>query len=1133
MKLTDLIDKYLTDQRVLNLMNNIYTEKKNNICITGLSGSSLAFVLYSLSILTRRLIIVVLQFREEAINLLNDFEILFNDAKKELNERSAFFYPESYSSPYNILSSDSTFTLLRTTILHRLINSSTLPSIIVCCPQSFIEPIPDTKTLEKECFKVQVGEMLNMEVVINILENFDFVNVDYVFECGQYAIRGGIIDVFSYSNQHPFRIEFSEDIIRQIRCFDPITQHSFKQVHQIVIYPNANRENLNKRTNFLEILPKDTIFISIPEHIFDLTLQQEFEKYKAQDEVIEKEDFYKILDNFYTLKEIKKYFKSLSIIENYSGLAIPEVIRSTKHFRIQPHPSFGRSFKLLFESLIRWSEDEYSIIIFYENEKNLQRYQSILENLSLELNEQMPEIHLINSTLHSGFVDHDLRICILTEHQITDRQHRYRFFEKSSQAEALTLRDLKNIQPGDYVVHIDYGVGRYAGLETITVQGRKQEAVRIIYRDEDELLVSIHSLHKITKYVGKDGGVPKLDKLGSSSWLRRKYEAKKKVKDIARELIRLYALRKASKGFSFLPDCSFQHELEASFIYEETEDQAKAIQESKADMEAFYPMDRLICGDVGFGKTEVAIRAAFKAAMSGKQTALLVPTTILAFQHFQTFSERMKDFPVVVEYISRFRKKNEIQRILDDLRIGKIDIIIGTHRLLSKDVDFKDLGLLIIDEEQKFGVIAKEHLRKIKVNVDTLTLTATPIPRTLQFALMSARDISVINTPPPNRLPVYTEFISFNLFRIREIIMYEINRGGQVFFIHNRIHNIYKIAEKLINICPDVKIDVAHGQMKGEDLENKIIDFMSGLIDVFVCTTIIESGIDIPNANTIIINDAHHFGLSDLYQLRGRVGRSNRKAYCYLITPPLAFLNEQSRKRLKAIVELSDLGSGLQLALRDLDIRGAGDLFGAQQSGFIAEIGYEMYNKILEEALEELKVEEQIGQIQLDDISKIVKDCILETDLSLLIPDWYVPQINERMALYRTLSNMQTQKQLQAFKANLQDRFGSLPPQVEELIKTIELRWIARRCGIEKIFIKQSKLTLFFYPFNEEEMKQIHVFKNILNFIIHNSYRAIMKKDNDKIFVVINNIDSISKAIQILNSFVLETDEKHVKLKFD
>lgn len=1120
MQIADIVRHYASDQRITDLLNDINSSKTKRFIITGLSGSSLAFVIQSIAFRTQRLVVVIVSDREEALHLTADMELLFDETDKSLYEKSVLYFPPSYKNPYNFYESDSTLCSLRTTVLHRLVQSTNFPSILVCCPQSFIEPVPSSSFIEKEHLQLQVGEPLNMEFVVELLETFGFVNTDYVFESGQFAVRGAILDVFSYSAQHPYRIEFSEDNVHRIRFFDPLTQHSFTEVKKAVIFPDVHREDMSRDASILDILPPDALHISIPLTDVELLIQQEFEKYFTYDNHHDAEERKSIVENFYDATSVVQGLRKYHVIENYSGFAISETNDFVYKFNIKPHPSFGRNFKLLFESILKWAQDDYNIAILYENEKNAERYRMIFDSLSFEHQEVLPEIYYIRNSLHSGFVDQDLRLCLLTEHQISERHHRYRFIEKSSQAEAITLRDLKNIQPGDYVIHVDYGIGRYAGLEKILVQGREQEAVRIIYRNNDELLVSIHSLHKITKYVGKDGMVPQLDKLGGTTWLKRKYEAKKKVKDIARDLIRLYALRKASEGFAFLPDCSLQHELEASFIYEDTEDQARATLEVKADMEAPYPMDRLICGDVGFGKTEVAIRAAFKAALSGKQTAVLVPTTILAFQHYHTFSERLRNFPVRVEYVSRFRTPAEIRNILKDLKSGKIDIIIGTHRLLGKDVEFKDLGLLIIDEEQKFGVAAKEQLRKLKVNVDTLVLTATPIPRTLQFSLLGARDMSIIQTPPPNRLPVHTELITFHLPRIRDIIMYEINRGGQVFFINNRVQNIYQIAEKLREMCPDVRIDVGHGQMKGSELENKILNFMMGMTDVFVCTTIIESGIDIPNANTIIINDAHHFGLSDLYQLRGRVGRSNRKAYCYLIAPPLVLLTEQSRRRLKAIVEFSDLGSGLQLALRDLDIRGAGDLLGAEQSGFIAEIGYEMFNKILEEALEELKAEEQIEHVSAKEVSHFVKDCVLETDLSLLIPDWYVPQITERMALYRELSNIQTSEQLQSFMMHLEDRFGKIPSQVEELIKTIELRRIARQCGIEKIQLKQSNMYLHFYPFQDEQMQQIPVFQNVLNFVFQHPRRAVMKQENNRVYIVVQQVNSVQNALEVIKEIM-------------
>jgi transcription-repair coupling factor (superfamily II helicase) len=777
---------------------------------------------------------------------------------------------------------------------------------------------------------------------------------------------------------------------------------------------------------------------------------------------------------------------------------------------------------VMFEALKNLKNQGLRTMIFCEKDAQMKRIDAIIEDIEERENVTVYDsVSFVANSIHSGFIDEKNKIAILTDHQISERYHRFKFSERHSNAEALTVRDLQNIHPGDYVVHLDYGVGQYAGLEKIDVNGKQQEAIRLVYKNNDLLYVSIHALHKISKFTGKEGSEPQMDKLGSGAWLQKKYKAKSKVKDIARELIKLYAERKTAKGFSFEPDTYMQHELEASFIYEDTEDQGKATSDVKSDMEADYPMDRLVCGDVGFGKTEVAMRAAFKAAVGGKQTAILVPTTILALQHFHTFSQRLKSFPVKVEYLNRFRTTAETRKVLDELRSGAVDIVIGTHKLLGKEIEFKDLGLLVVDEEQKFGVAAKEKIRHLKINVDTLTLTATPIPRTLQFSLMGARDLSIINTPPPNRQPVHTEMMSFNARRISEIIMHEVNRGGQVFFINNKIMNIHEIAKMVKNICPGVRVEVGHGQMDGKELEKIVLDFIDGKFDVFVSTAIIESGIDIPNANTMIINEAQNFGLSDLHQLRGRVGRSNKKAFCYLITPPPVMLSELSRKRIKALVEFSDLGSGLQIAMRDLDIRGAGNLLGAEQSGFISEIGYEMYKKILDEALDEIRNEEGSEDPDYSDPSKIIKECQIETDMSLLIPDSYINNFNERLALYKDLDSLQSEKQLIAFDGRLRDRFGELPVQVTELINAIRLRWLARKAGIVKAILKSGKMTAYFYETKDERFYNSEVYGRILQYVFDNPKTCIMKQsDKGQLYIVFAGVDSVAAGVELLKSLV-------------
>ncbi|MFM9007651.1 MAG: transcription-repair coupling factor, partial [Bacteroidota bacterium] len=783
-------------------------------------------------------------------------------------------------------------------------------------------------------------------------------------------------------------------------------------------------------------------------------------------------------------------------------------------FNSKPQPHFNKNFNLLLENLYSNQDKKITNVLFAESARQSERLYSILEDMPRPENRKGSSLlfHTMNTALHQGFIDEYLKIACYTDHQIFDRYHRFRLKKNYSKSEAITLKEIQSLKPGDFITHIDHGVGRFGGLETLDVNGRKQEAIRLVYKDNDILYISIHSLHRITRYAGKEGSVPSLNKLGSTAWTNLKQKTKKKVKDIAKDLIDLYAKRRAQRGHAFSKDSYLQTELEASFMYEDTPDQVKSTRDVKRDMEKDYPMDRLICGDVGFGKTEIAVRAAYKAAADGKQVAILVPTTILALQHFRTFSERLKEFPCRIDYLNRFKSAAKQQETLKSLAEGKIEIIIGTHRLLSKDIRFKDLGLMIIDEEQKFGVAAKEKLKSLRVNVDTLTLTATPIPRTLQFSLMGARDLSIINTPPPNRFPVTTELHVFNDTLIRDAILYEISRGGQVFFVHNRVQDIHEIEAMISKLCPGIRTGVGHGQMDGDKLEDILVRFIEGEIDVLIATTIIESGLDISNANTIIINNAHYFGLSDLHQMRGRVGRSNRKAFCYLLSPPLTVLTPEARQRLKAIEEHADLGSGFQVAMRDLDIRGAGNLLGGEQSGFISEVGFEMYHKILDEAIRELKESDYKDLFEQEEATEYVRDCQIDTDMEMRIPEDYVSNIAERLALYRELDESETEEQLSKFGSRLRDRFGPVPSQVDELMSTIRLRWTARRLGFEKIVLKNRSLRAYFIPNQDSAYFQSQLFSGILKFVQQHARSCKMKEDKGKLSLTLTPVGSIADA---------------------
>lgn len=1069
-----------------------------------LTGSSGAIVLASVFDATPVPHLAILPDKESAA-------YFYNDLKQLLGER-VYFFPSSYKKGIPGGARDNQGLLSRTEILN-LLSSRMRKFIVVSYPEAVTEKVVNKQYLEKNTLRLSVGEKVNMDFILDLLIEFDFERTDFITDPGEFALRGGLIDVYSFSHDHPFRIEFSGDHVESIRSFEPSTQLSIQKLQEITIVPDIRADETRKirYEPIFSFLPEKTLcWLSEME-----TIVHRVDKMPGSELLLPGSDFLRTFLNFSTLE-----------FGNQAWFRKVEELR----FSSSPHPSFNKNFDLLHDDLKRNEKGGYKNILVTDNPRQADRLQEILGEISRRSGEKStadaapPSLlhHVLPVSLHEGFIEKELKLILYTDHQIFERYHHFHLRDGYTGKEALKLKELYDLKPGDFVTHIDHGVGRFDGLEKINNNGREQEAIRLIYKNDDLLYVSIHSLHRISKYIGKEGTAPALNRLGSDTWNKLKTKTKSRVKDIARELIRLYAERKATPGFSCTPDNYLQAELEASFIYEDTPDQVKATTDVKRDMEAQFPMDRLICGDVGFGKTEIAIRAAFKMVNESRQVAILVPTTILALQHFKTFSERLGGFPCRVDYINRFKSAKEQSVLLADLEKGKIDILIGTHRILSKDVIFKDLGLLIIDEEQKFGVGAKEKIKMMKVNVDTLTLTATPIPRTLQFSLMGARDLSIINTPPPNRYPVQTELHTLNEEVIREAIKFEVQRGGQVFFVTTRILNIMEISVMIQRIVPGVRVAVAHGQMEGHKLEKVMLDFIEGEYDVLVSTTIIESGLDISNVNTIIINDAHHYGLSDLHQLRGRVGRSNKKAFCYLLAPPVSTLTDEARKRLRAIEEFSDLGSGFNIAMRDLDIRGAGNILGAEQSGFISEIGFEMYQKILDEALMELK-EHDFKELFTDESRRtFVRDCVIETDLEILIPDDYISAMSERLSIYKELDSFQDEHELERFRERLTDRFGEIPPQAQDLLVTIRLRWLAKKIGFEKLVLKNQRLSAYFVSNPESDYYQSLQFASLLEYLKNNPRFAKMKEEKGRLFLTFQSVNTIDRALEMLSPLLHE-----------
>lgn len=1073
---------------------------------TGTVGASLSFLSSSVTDQVTGNHVFLLEDKEHAAYFLNDLQGLFPDKKNLL------FYPASYRTPYELEKTDNANVVARAEVLEKI--NSQRNNWIVTYPKALFERIPSKQTLAKNTLKLEVGKSYGIELVNEQLLELHFDRVDFVYEPGQFSIRGGIVDVFSYANDDPYRIEFFGDEIESIRTFDASNQLSVREHQFFNIVPNVQgamaREN---NVNFFDFLGQDLTVWLQSYSITESTINKEYKRAQEIHSKLPESPVKHSLPSelFLHSAQLLDALKAISVVE----FGVEKHFKSNLdiHFEIKPQPSFNKNFGLLVQDLHERKASKFETLIFSNQPKQIERLEQIFHDL-----DQTIEFTPVHIALHEGFIFDTLKLVCYTDHQLFERYHRFRLKEGFQQAkQALTLKELYNLKSGDYVTHIDHGVGVFSGLETIDVNGKPQEAIRLLYRDNDVLYVGIHSLHRISRFTGKDGTTPSVNKLGTQAWSNLKKKTKTKIKELAFDLIQLYAKRKAQEGFAFTPDSYLQNELEASFMYEDTPDQLRATIAVKEDMESKTPMDRLICGDVGFGKTEIAIRAAFKAVTDGKQVAILVPTTILSMQHFRTFKARLEDFPCSIDYLNRFKSAKETTETVQKLESGKIDILIGTHAIVGKRIKFKDLGLMIIDEEQKFGVAVKDKLKTLRATIDTLTLTATPIPRTLQFSLMGARDLSIINTPPPNRQPVLTEVISFSEERIRDAIAYEVSRGGQVYFVHNRLQNIKEIAGMIQRLCPGIRVAIGHGQMEGKDLERIMFGFIDHQYDVLLATTIIESGIDISNANTILINNAHGFGISDLHQLRGRVGRSNRKGFCYLIAPPQAVITNDARKRLDALVQFSDLGSGFNIAMKDLDIRGAGNLLGGEQSGFIADIGFEMYQKILNEAIDELReseFKELFSERNTDSFGPFVRDCVFESDLEIRIPDDYVNNVAERLSLYQELDGINDELKLSEFLVELRDRFGPVPHQVNELIESFRLRWLAQEVGIEKLVLKSGKMIGYFISNPQSPFYESDAFTNVLNYVQNNGNNVKLSEKNDKLRIIFEDVKDLNVALK-------------------
>ncbi|MCQ2296601.1 MAG: transcription-repair coupling factor [Bacteroidales bacterium] len=1166
-----LVDKY-KDSHIVETLDKLLAEGTNRVHVNGMTGSMPAVVAAAMALRhPDRGQLLIAGTKEEAYYLLNDIETMLEESDADMDQKRALLFPASYRKQRRVahtteegvvvtssasddddggdlFQTDNANVLQRSEVVKRLNQLGTAKRskqslVVVTYPEALSEKVVSSRTLIKQTLTVARGAALTMDFLIDALQEYDFERVDFVVDPGQYAVRGGIIDVFSFANEYPFRIEFFDDVVDSLRTFDPVTQLSIKQFDQVGILPNLARK------------PQEKVVVEEKVPLLN---------YFANDDMVWVQGLMFVADNIETRfanmgRDESHYCSGNLFLKHLLNCRIIETGNSSYFNNIEtitthtvPQPAFNKQFEMLISTLREYRDKGYTMMVTVANEQQQRR----LERVFMEAYEDSPTsamgirkvlpmsaagcqpngrgaiedndgssldgIEFLPCQISHGFVDDDERLVCFTDHEIFERYHKYKVHDIRDAHQALTLKELLELKPGDYVTHVDYGVGRFSGLEKITNNGKTQEVIRLIYKNEDTLYISIHSLHKISRYVGKEGTTPTLNRLGSNTWQVLKQKTKKQVKDIAKDLIELYAKRKASQGFAYSADSYLQEQLEASFFYEDTPDQNKATQDVKHDMEDSSPMDRLVCGDVGFGKTEVAIRAAFKAVCDSKQVAVLVPNTILAFQHYNTFRERLQGLPVNIDYLNRFRTTKEKNAIFKRVEEGKIDILIGTHAITNKNLKFKDLGLLIIDEEQKFGVAAKEKLRQMKVNVDCLTLTATPIPRTLQFSLMGARDLSVIRTAPPNRQPIQTELCIFDEEVIRDAVRFEMSRGGQTFFISNRVENLPEMAGLVSRLVPDARVGVAHGQMDGKVVEETMMRFLEGDIDVLVATAIIENGLNIPNANTMIINNAQNFGLSDLHQMRGRVGRSNIKAFCYMLIPSFRILTDDAQKRLKAIEEFSSIGSGLNIAMRDLDIRGAGNILGAEQSGFISDIGYDMYHKILNEAIEELKETEfqDLFRKEVEESKEYVKECLIETDLEVLLPDDYVTSVSERLLLYKELNDLETEEELAAYRKRLIDRFGPLPKPTEELVRTITLRRMARHFGIEKLVLKQGKLICHLIANPSNPFYQSPNFVRMIKYVQSHPNDVHLRETSDKLTLICDRVPNIDQAIKRISDLV-------------
>jgi transcription-repair coupling factor (superfamily II helicase) len=1133
-----LLGSFMHSPRLFQLADRLLLSQPQRIACKNLQGSSPAFLISAI-------------FRHDSTSQLNHLVVcedaeaaayLHNTIESLTDALDLFYFPSSFKNKKNYRLVNSSHVMLRTEALTRLSAAAGgNKKLIITYPEALFEKVVLPEALSDNIISIKAGDTLDLNGLLGKLVDRGFERTDFVYEPGQFALRGGILDIYSFGNEKPYRVELFGNDVDSIRIFDPETQLSERRLLQVNIIPNVeDRSDTGEKISLLEFVPDNTVIwmqdwaftrerLIIQEEDLSLFLEHspvatagsaDNEEDKVEKREVTREDFV-------TAGLIESRLEHFHLVEFGPSAASPFPSAYVIEFHTRPQPAFNRQFELLIRDLRTLEAKKYTLYLFAENPRQLERLYTIFEDLKAAIT-----FTPVTLSIHEGFIDEDLKIACYTDHQIFQRYHKYKVKQAYNKNKAITLRTLRELQPGDYVTHIDHGVGVYSGLQKIEANGRLQEAVRIIYKDSDILYVNINSLHKISKYTGKEGTVPRVNKLGSDAWQKLKEKTKTRVKEIAFDLIRLYAQRKAEKGFAHTPDNYLQTELEASFIYEDTPDQSKATQDVKKDMEQPSPMDRLVCGDVGFGKTEVAIRAAFKTCCDSKQAAILVPTTILAFQHYKTFSDRLRDFPVKVDFINRFKSTKDKKETLRQLEQGQVDIIIGTHALLGKDVKFKDLGLLVIDEEQKFGVAHKEKIKTLRTHVDCLTLTATPIPRTLQFSLMGARDLSIINTPPPNRQPIQTELHGYDEDFIRDAIYYETERGGQVFFIYNRVQGLAEMAAIIQGLCPDLSIGYAHGQMEGHDLEECILNFIDRKYDVLVCTNIVESGVDIPNVNTIIVNNAHHFGLSDLHQLRGRVGRGNKKAFCYLMTPSLATLPADSRKRLQTLEQHSDLGSGFQIAMRDLDIRGAGNMLGGEQSGFMVDIGFETYQKILDEAIKELKRTEfrELFKEEISIQEDYVQDCTIDTDLEILIPDDYVESITERLTLYTRLDNSDSEEELQEFHKELLDRFGPVPPQVEDLFDTVRIRKLAVKLGFEKLILKEDTLRCYFINRPDSPYFESDIFRLILEYVQKQTNKARLKQTGRHFLLTVSDMRSMADLLaflQRMGKYVLQPPKPH------